>query len=159
LGVVDAIGFTLGGLVAGEGSFVVDELRRNFDDGSPRLRFRFLVKMAARDRSLLDALRTFLGVGSITDLARRKPQWQPTAEYAVGSLRAATNVIVPFVDRYLLPSAKRTQFESWRLELAAYMDSHPEVNRERSICSIPECDKFVRARGLCRSHYYQATGY
>jgi hypothetical protein len=31
LGVVHAVGFTLGGLVAGEGSFVIDLLSRKFE--------------------------------------------------------------------------------------------------------------------------------
>jgi hypothetical protein len=145
--------------VAGEGSFVIDDLGRSFPDGSRRLRFRFQMTLASRDRQLLEALRAFLGVGSIGDVASRKPTWQPTSAYAVTSLRAATNVVVPFADRYLLPSAKRNQFESWRGELAAYVAAHPEVTRARSICSVDGCDKYVRGRGLCRSHYYQATGY
>jgi hypothetical protein len=159
LGALDAVGFTLGGLVAGEGSFMITERRRRFADGSACLRFRFQVTLASRDRSLLEALRGFLGVGSIRDVAPQKATWQPTSVYEVASLRSATGVITPFADRYLLPSAKRVQFESWRQQLVTYVATHPEVNRARSTCTVAGCDKFVRGRGLCRSHYYQATGY
>ena len=159
MGVVDAIGFTLGGLVAGEGSFIIVERGKQFADGSPRRRFRFQVTLASRDRRLLEALQSFLGVGSVNERTAQKANWLPTSVYELASLESATNVIVPFADRYLLPSAKRAQFESWRHELAAYTAAHPEVNRARSICSVAGCDKFVRGRGLCRSHYYQATGY
>src|SRR5581483_5297308 len=48
--------FTLGGFVAGEGSFIITTRQPPFVDGSPRLRFVFQVAVADRDRDLLEAL-------------------------------------------------------------------------------------------------------
>ena len=62
----DSQGFMLGGLVAGEGTFSVQYRRQHFAaDGSERLRFRFSMSMAQRDRPLLEQLRSLLGAGSI----------------------------------------------------------------------------------------------
>ena len=65
-------GFTLAGFVAGEGCFCITRKLPPFADGSPRLRFRFEVKVASRDRPILEALRRFLGFGSISDQAARQ---------------------------------------------------------------------------------------
>src|SRR2546421_6709829 len=51
------LGFTLGGLVAGEGCFGVTRSLPPFKDGAARLRFVFSITMASRDRPLLEALR------------------------------------------------------------------------------------------------------
>jgi hypothetical protein len=116
--------------------------------------------MADRDLSVLQALREFLGVGSINVQPRRRPHWQPVAEYSVRSHRAHRTVTIPFADRFLLPGAKRRQFEAWRDALYAYEVRHPNrFGRGPSPCSIAGCDEPVRGRGLCRSHYYRATGY
>jgi hypothetical protein len=70
-----ALGFMLGGLVAGEGCFSVTVRSERFvADGSERLRFVFQVTMASRDRHLLDQLQGFLGAGKVTEAPSRKPQ-------------------------------------------------------------------------------------
>jgi hypothetical protein len=143
-------------LVAGEGCFYTARKKRPFPDGSPRLRFVFAVAMANRDRSLLEALQAALGVGCISDAAPRKAHWQPISTFTVASLSAHLKATIPFAEQYLLTSAKRQQFESWRDHLLAYDQLHTPG---RSICSVEGCEKFVRGRGLCRSHYYRATGY
>ena len=120
LALVQGAGFLLGGLVAGEGSFVVSRLRLVRADGSPRLRFIFCVTLASRDRALLAALRTFLGTGSIQDRQPPKDHWQPTSEFRVSSHRAHRAVTIPFAEHFLLPSARRMQFEQWRDALGAY---------------------------------------
>ena len=57
-------------------------------------------------------------------------------------------------------SAKRDQFDRWREEFDTYERAHPtQWGRGPSTCSEPGCHKPVRGRGLCRSHYYRATGY
>ena len=67
-----SIGSTLCGLVAGEGSFIVTQATPpRFADGAARKRFVFQVTMAKRDRPALEALRTFLGYGSIGDQWRK----------------------------------------------------------------------------------------
>ncbi len=113
--------------------------------------------MAQRDRAILEALRTFLGVGSIGDSEPRVPHWQPISRYTAASLKAHRAATIPFAERFLLPSAKRRQFEEWRDELLAYDRKRPK--RVRSICAIEGCEDFVRGQGLCRRHYYRVTGY
>ena len=156
---LEQAGFALGGLVAGEGSFLIRPSPKPFADGSPRLRFGFQVKMARRDRPILEALRTFLGVGAVGDSPARRREWQPESAYNVNSIKSARTAVIPFAERYLLPNAKRDQYESWRNALAAYVAAHPEVDRRRGICSVEGCDEFVRGRGLCTRHYYAVTGY
>jgi hypothetical protein len=113
--------------------------------------------MASRDRPLLEALRDHLGHGSLTDSPARRANWQPITTFAIVSMKVHHAATIPFAEQYLLPSAKRRQFENWRDAMLAYEKAHPP--RTRSICSEPGCDKFVRGRGLCRSHYYRVTGY
>jgi hypothetical protein len=65
-----------------------------------------------------------------------------------------------FVDAHLLPCAKRRQFDQWRRDLDEYERRHPNrFGTGPSPCSVAGCDKPVRGRGLCRSHYDRATGY
>jgi hypothetical protein len=153
------IGFALGGLIAGEGTFVISPQKRPLADGSTKLRFRFEVGMADRDRPLLEALRSFLGVGSIRTEPPRGT-WQPVARYAINSHRAHRAATIPFAETFLLPSAKRSQFEAWRDALDRYEEEHPnKFGKGPSPCSEPGCDRPVRGRGLCRRHYYRVTGY
>jgi hypothetical protein len=117
----------------------------------------FSVAVAQRDRNLLEGLQTFLGAGCIYDRPRRKAHWQPVSTFCIASRKANLQRVVPFADRFLLPGAKRRQYEPWRDSLRAYVTAHPP--RRRSVCSKEGCDGLVRGRGLCRSHYYRATGY
>lgn len=155
-----AVGFVLGGLVAGEGSFCVCRVRPDYANGDPRLKFVFELTMAQRDLGLLRALQRFLGVGSIVHRASHHPRWQPTASFSVRSRAQIRSHVIPFADGYLLPSAKRRQFELWRRALDAYEIEHPSRWRKgRSVCKIEGCPDPVRGRGLCRKHYYRETGY
>jgi hypothetical protein len=150
----------LGGLVAGEGSFIATPKQPPFRDGSPRLRFVFSVTMATRDRPLLEALRRFLGFGNIRDVAPAKPGYEPESEYRVASLLAHHAATIPFAERFLLPCAKRDQFKKWCAAMEAQELAHPNrYGKGPSTCSVPGCEKPVRGRMLCRSHYYRATGY
>jgi hypothetical protein len=116
--------------------------------------------MANRDRPLLNALHELLGVGSICDRQSRNARWLPTATFSVSSRLAHRSVTIPFFDEYLLPCAKRQQFDAWRGEFEEYERRHPtRISLGPSPCSEPGCDRPVRGRGLCRSHYYLATGY
>ena len=150
----------LAGFVAGEGCFTVSRTGTTFRDGSSRLKFSFQVAVASRDRAMLEALRVVLGCGSIRDAPPAKAHWQPGSAFAVNSHRAHRQFTIPFMDRYLLPCAKRRQFEMWRAALDEYERLHPNrYGRGPSPCSEPGCDEPVRGRGLCRRHYYRATGY
>jgi hypothetical protein len=160
---VDSIGYMLGGLVAGEGSFYVSRRRGRFvADGSERMRFGFGVTMAQRDRSLLGLLHTYLGVGSLRDSDAPRPHWQPTSRLEVASCADHRKVTIPFAEKYLLPCAKRDQFEAWRMAMDEYEAARLTKTRwgqGPSACSVEGCDRPVRGRGLCRSHYYHATGW
>jgi len=154
------VGFTLGGFVAGEGSFIATPKRPPFQDGTERWRFVFSVTVATRDRPLLEALRAFLGFGSIRDVPPARAGYEPESSYRVASLRAHHAATIPFAERFVLPSAKRNQFDAWREKLYRQECEHPNrYGKGASPCSIPGCDKPVRGRMLCRSHYYRATGY
>ncbi|MEX2254119.1 MAG: LAGLIDADG family homing endonuclease [Acidimicrobiia bacterium] len=148
----------LAGFVAGEGSFNVTRRLPPFADRVPRLSFRFDVTVATRDRPILEQLRSLLGFGSITDRRPGKPAWQPTSQLRIASIKAHLAATIPWADEHLLVSNKRAQYERWRDALLGYEIEHPrQVGRSR--CSEPGCDDFVRGRGLCRRHYYRATGY
>ncbi len=151
-------GFTLGGFVAGEGSFSITRLPPSAS-GTRRLRFVFSVEVAARDRELLDQLRRFLGHGSIHERPPRRAGWLPSSVFSIGSLRGHRKATIPFSEEYLLPSAKRRQFEQWREAMDAYEATNPSRWGKGRSCSVPGCGRPVRGQGLCRSHYYRATGY
>jgi hypothetical protein len=152
---------SLAGFVAGEGSFYTTRAGPDRNDGSPRTRFIFQLTIARHDRPLLQAMRAALGgVGSIQDIVQRRPNWLPLSTYRVSSRYQTRSVLIPFFDEYLVPSAKRDQFDRWRVEFENYERAHPtQWGKGPSICSEPGCEKPVRGRGLCRSHYYRATGY
>jgi hypothetical protein len=154
------VGGFFGGLIAGEGSFLVTSVGSRAD-GTERLRFRLSVRMASWDRPLLEALRRFLGVGSIHDAPPARIGWQPSATYTVGSRRAVEHRVLPFADRYLLrPSQKFQDYTTWRSWFLAYQAQHPSRwAAGRSTCRIAGCSEPIRGQGLCRRHYYRATGH
>jgi hypothetical protein len=95
-------------------------------DGSRRVRFVFQTTVATRDRPLLEALRVALGnLGSVTDLTLRNPRWQPLSSHRVTSRTAIRRCVLPFFDEFLLPSAKRDQFDAWRARFEQYERDHP----------------------------------
>lgn len=154
------VGFTFGGVVAGEGCFTTVRQRRPYRDGGTRLKFVFCMTMAQRDLRLLEALRSFLGFGAIQHYERGRRHWQPTSTLRIHSIWAHKKATIPFAEVFLLPCAKRQQFERWRDHLLAYDLAHPNrYGKGPSPCSVPGCGKPVRGRMLCRSHYYRATGY
>jgi hypothetical protein len=152
--------WALAGFVAGEGCFGITTKRPAFANGDPRLRFTFSIGVAERDRGPLEQLRPALGTGSIRRQVPRKAHWQPTVILSVGSLRAHRTFVTPFMHRHLIAGAKRRQFDLWRQAMDSYESFHPtRVGNGPSLCSVDGCDKPVRGRGLCRSHYYEVTGY
>ena len=63
--VFSRVGYTLAGLVAGDGSFITTRKLPAFANGDRRLRFVFTMTMAQRDRALLEALRTTRAFGAM----------------------------------------------------------------------------------------------
>lgn len=152
--------WSLGGFVAGEGSFGVTRKLPPFTDGSPRSRFVFTIEVAARDRALLERLQLRLGVGSVADLPARRAGWLSTSRLVVNSLRAHRRAVIPFMDAHLLPGHKRRQFELWVHAMDTYELHHPSRwGNGPSTCCVDGCERPVRGRGLCRSHYYRETGH
>jgi hypothetical protein len=120
----------------------------------------FQVAVAARDRALLESIRDLLGFGSIRERVGGKPHHLRQAALAVASLKAHRAATIPWLDAHLLMSAKRRQYELRRDALFAYeIDRPTRYGKGPSSCSEPGCDLPVRGRGLCRRHYYRATGY
>jgi len=120
--------------------------------------------MADRDLELLAALKTRLGTGTLFCREARKPQWLPECTLVIASYRAHFSATIPFCDQFLLPCAKRKQYDGWKQRLMEeYERSRTLASRRsvrgRSICRVEGCEKPVRGRGLCRSHYYHETGY
>lgn len=154
----ERVGFWLAGFVAGEGCFTIVVM------GEPgpkqRRRFVFSVGVASRDAAVLEQLRAFLGRGSIHHRGQRRPTWQPESTFAINSLLSHERATIPFMDRYLLPSHKRVQYDAWKTALRAYAtERNVRWGRGRSICSVEGCDLVVRGRGVCRHHYYRLTGW
>jgi hypothetical protein len=149
----------LGGFVAGEGCFTTGVQGTRFADGTPRRKFIFTVEVADRDRPMLDRLHRALGCGSVAGNPSRNGHL-PSAAFSIRSHKSHRERTIPFMDRYLLPCAKRAQYEAWKRSLADYELAHPTRWGEGpSPCSVEGCANPVRGRGLCRRHYYRATGY
>ncbi len=152
--------WSLAGFVAGDGYFSVTRKLPSFADGDPRLRFVLGVHVARRDRPLLEALRTRLGVGSIKDAEPRRAHWQPTSTFTVNSLRAHHAAVIPFFTAFLIGGEKRHQFELWVQAMRAYERLHPtRYGKGPSTCKRPGCERPVRGQGVCRIHYYEITGH
>ena len=152
--------WSLAGFVAGEGSFQVTRKLPPHADGDPRLRFVFAIAVAQRDLPILEALRTRLGHGGIRTDPPRKAHWQPMSRLTISSVRAHRTAVIPFMDAHLPPSAKRRQFTLWCRAMDAYERDHPNRwGKGPATCSVEGCARPVRGRGLCRSHYHDATGH
>jgi len=152
----------LGGLIAGEGCYCRSKRTQRFvADGSPRFRFSLFVVMADRDRAILEQLKGYLGCGLIYDRQPRKAHHLPTVSYSVSRESDLLDHVIPFSDQFLLPSAaKYQQYLEWRDWLITYRRDRPsQYGRGPSTCSVEGCERPVRGRGLCRSHYHQVTGY
>lgn len=98
------------GLVVAEGCFTGDGQRRR----------SFTVSLGALDAELCASLRTFFGVGHTYHYPRRQPHHDDVVIFTVQARRELLEVVVPFMDRYLPPSAKRQQYRAWRHGLRAF---------------------------------------
>jgi hypothetical protein len=155
-----SLGHFLGGVVAGEGHFGVRRRPETFADGSPRLRFVFAIEMRDEDGDLLEALASGFGCGSIYSRPARRPGHASSRSFEVGAIADHHRATIPFARVFMPRSAKQQQFDAWCTDLLAYERNRPtQWGRGPSTCSESGCDRPVRGRGLCRSHYYRATGH
>ena len=117
--------------------------------------------MADRDRAIVELLKGYLGCGLLRDVPPRQPHHLPAVSYSVSRERDLLDRVIPFSDRFLLAdSAKEKQYRQWRDWLLAYRRDRPtQWGRGPSTWSVDGCERPVRGRGLCRSHYHQVTGY
>jgi hypothetical protein len=133
----------IAGFTVAEGTFVASGARR----------FAFAIAVAADDDLLCEQIRDFLGVGRVYRSRRRQAHYHDETAYRVQSLKHLVEFIVPFMDEHLPRSYKREQYIEWRTRL---MDYWANRARRRHECAEDGCAMPVRAKGLCRRHYYRA---
>lgn len=146
MGQLVVAGDYVGGIIAGEGAF----LRGG---GVPSFTVRIM--LGASDEATIELIAAYFGVGTTHRYARRKEHYDDEVVFQVRKLRDLVEVIVPFMDEHLPPSHKRTQYLSWRAELLDYWEHEA---RRRRTCTVDGCDQPQRAKGVCRTHYYQRYG-
>lgn len=132
----------LGGFVAAEGCF----------SRSGERRFRFSIAVAASDSGMCRVARDLLQAGSIYRQPRRRPSYEDESIFVVQSLRELATRVVPFMDEHLPPSHKRDQYLVWR---EALLDYWKHTARRSRLCSVRGCSRRMRAKGLCRHHYFR----
>lgn len=138
----DDLAAFFGGFVAAEGCFTTNGPTR----------FRFSIGLGAVDRATCAAFEALLGVGRVTQSARRKPHYDDEVQFAVQSTRELVEVVVPFMDAHLPASYKRVQYLEWRARL---LDHWVHRARRRATCSVDGCTGPAKAHGLCRRHLWQ----
>ncbi len=134
----------VGGFVAGEGTFLM---------ATPK--FTVAVSLGATDQTSIDLLHTYFGVGTVHWYARRKPHDDDEVVFQVRRTADLVGKVVPFMDEHLPVSHKREQYLVWRAALLDHWEHHA---RRRRPCTFLGCEAPQRAKGLCRSHYYDAYG-
>jgi hypothetical protein len=137
-------------VLAGESGFWIRERRERRADGSARGRFVFDVLMADRDADLLHDLQRTLRVGRVRMIPPRRAGWLASAQLRITARADNVERVVPFADRYLLPSAKRDAFLAWRAELLRERPTG-EPEAEPSMCTVTDLAHqiagFVAAEG------------
>ncbi|HEX5265252.1 MAG TPA: LAGLIDADG family homing endonuclease [Acidimicrobiales bacterium] len=136
----------VGGLIAGEGTFVCTGRRPSFT---------FSIRLGAADGDLLREVKEFFGCGTLHWYPRRKAHYDDEMVFQVRRLADLVGVVVPYMDEHLPPSYKRLQYEAWRDKLVLYCDQRPRGPRR---CAVPGCTEPARALDRCRHHYYLLTG-
>ena len=96
------------GVIVAEGCFT--------SSGDPP-RHRFTVALGSKDAETCEALAGCFGVGRVYRYPRREPHHDDVVIFTVQDRRSLVDVVVPFMDAYLPPSLRRSQFERWRTSL------------------------------------------
>lgn len=102
------------GLIDGEGSFTVyirnPQLKKNVQR-RVKAEPRFYVKLIAKDKKILYALKKFFGCGNVYFQGDKRKNHQDCYRYEVANRKDLKNVIIPFFKKYPLRIiSKRTDF-------------------------------------------------
>jgi hypothetical protein len=106
----------LAGFTAAEGCFTQHRA------SSGKERFTFLISVGATDQGMCALAHELLGVGAVRHFSRRQAHYDDEVTFAVQALPELVDVIVPFMDAWLPPSHKRTQYLAWRAALLDYWE-------------------------------------
>lgn len=102
--------YFLAGFAAGEGCFYY--LKRKYFA-------QFCIDLHVRDRAILKVFQTVLGVGTVATYKCRPSM----VRFQVGGIRNARRHVIPFFDKYMLPTHKLKQYLKWRGSVLAHCSS------------------------------------
>lgn len=111
LEIPDDFGYWLAGLTDGEGCFFAKIYVR---EGFPRLHTRFLLNLRADDITVLEEIRSTLGIGRIGHVRPRAKGKNPQVRYIVTRTADLYHVIIPLFEAYPLRSKKVKDFDIWK---------------------------------------------
>lgn len=127
------------GLVDGEGSFTV-YVRGEGASKKRRAKVepKFFVKLQARDKPLLEALKRFFRCGSLYIQKDRRANHSLCWRYEVSNRRTLQDVIIPFFSRYRLRApSKRHDFRLFcRIALLVERGAHFRESGMRTIWAL-----------------------
>lgn len=97
------------GLTDGEGCFLVC-LRKDY-----RIDLRFFITQASDNKTLLDKVRDYFGVGTVYQKRSAQEGRLPSFVYEVSKRDDIYNVVIPFFSKNVLEGGKARSFESFRI--------------------------------------------
>lgn len=107
----EPINYFLAGLIAGEGCFTKKSKLKGFS---------FSIKMADRDKEILEELKKIINAGYIYLYKKRKNLWEDECVFIIQSQIDIHTKLIPFMNKFLLGSFKRKQFLRWKEEFYTY---------------------------------------
>lgn len=100
---MDNIKYFIAGFIAGEGHFA--------DDNGNRF-YYLSIDLHERDIGMLETIQKVLGGGKID----RYPYRPRMVRYYIGGVDNIKNIVIPFMDKYLIDSYKVEQYKWWKNE-------------------------------------------
>lgn len=101
----EPINYFIAGFIAGEGSF--------FLKGKNQLP-GFAVQLAIDDKEMINIIKKKIGVGSIYKFKKRNNRWKDGIHYKVSNQIHLYKYIIPFMNRFLIFSRKKRQYQIWK---------------------------------------------
>ena len=105
--------YFLAGFIAGEGCFGFYKLKGR----KTSCMIIFTVEVNERDENILKEIQTALECGKIYESYRQKNK---LVKFQVSNRPECLNRVIPFMNKYLIGSYKRTQYEQWRNKVINY---------------------------------------